>query len=119
MKTVTLKIGSEIVIDGHPQDNLRPVEFTGEEVGSRRYYTDERGTRGTTETLYRTEDGRLTVYVELWSRWQGEPNYYKLVRAEAADLDVGGRFEALGRAVGLARPLTLDEALSEAEEADD
>jgi len=116
MKTVKLHIGSEIVIDGHPQDNLRPVVFEGEEVGSRRYYTDERGTRGTNETLYRTEDGQFVVYIEQWSRWQGEPNCYKLVKAEAADLDVGGRFEALGRAVGLARPLTLDEALSATEE---
>jgi len=111
MSTITLKVGSEIVIDGRTQENLRPVAFEGEEVGSRRYYTDERASRGVDETLYRTADGRLVVYVEDWSRWQGESSIYRLVQVQPADLDVGGRFEMLGRACGMARPLTLDEAL--------
>ena len=109
--SITLKVGSETVIDGRMQDNLRPVTFEGEEVGSRRYYTDERGTRGVDETLYRCADGRLVVYVEVWSRWQGETSTYRLVQVQPADLDIGGRFEMLGRACGMARPLTLDEAL--------
>jgi len=111
MSTITLKVGSEVVIDGRTQENLRPVTFEGEEVGSRRWFTDDRGTRGVDETLYRTADGRLVVYVEDWSRWQGESSTYRLVQVQPADLDVGGRFEMLGRACGMARPLTLDEAL--------
>lgn len=119
MATITLQTGSETTIDGRQQDNLRPVTFEGEEVGSRRYYTDERGTRGVDETLYRTADGGLVVYVEDWSRWQGETSSYKLVRVQPADLDVGGRFEMLGRACGMARPLTLEEALAEADDEGD
>ena len=113
MESVTLKVGSVTVIDGREQDNLRPVSFEGELVGSRREYTDERGTRGVDQSLYRTADGRLVVYIEDWSRWQAEPTVSKLVEVQPEDLDVGGRFEMLGRACGMARPLTLDEALSE------
>jgi len=116
METITLEIGSETTIDGCRQDNLRPVTFEGEEVGSRHYYTDERGTRGVNETLYRTADGGLVVYVEDWSRWQGEISSCKLVRVRPADLDVGGRFEMLGRACNMARPLTLAEALEQSDD---
>ncbi len=115
MKTTTLYIGTSVVYDGRQQDNLRPVTFEAEEVGSRRYYTDERGTRGVDETLYRCAD-RLVVYVEAWSRWQGEPTTRKLVQVQPEDLDVGGSFEMLGRACGLARPLSLDEALEVGED---
>jgi len=55
------------------------------------------------------------VYVEDWSRWQGEPNHYSLCQVTEADLGVGGRFEALGREAGFGRPLTLDEALDASE----
>ncbi len=111
METITLEIGAVTVIDGREQDDMRPVEFAGEKVGNRRWFTDDRGTRGIDETLYRTADGRLVVYVEDWSRWQGEPTITKLVAVTPEDLDVGGRLEALGRACGMARNLTLDEAL--------
>ncbi len=113
METIKLSIGTVAVVGSQEQDDLRPVEFVGEEVGSRRWFTDERGTRGTDETLYEVEDGRLVVYVEDWSQWQGEPTTRKLVQVERKDLDVGGRFEMLGRACLMARALTLDEALSE------
>ena len=111
MDTITLQVGSEVVIDGHMQENLRPVTFEGEKLGNRRWFTDDRGTRGVDETLYRTADGRLVVYVENWSWWPGEPDSHKLVEVQPAALDVGGQFEMLGRACGMARPLTLDEAL--------
>ena len=111
MDTIELSVGSLCVIDGCQQDDLRPVQFRGELVGSRRELTDDRGTRGRDESLYRTDDGRLVVYIENWSRWQGEPSYYKLIAVDETDLGVNGRFEMLGRACGMARPLTLDEAL--------
>ena len=116
METITLHIGSVVVIDGREQDNLRPVKFKGEEVGSCEWFTDDRGTRGVTETLYKVETGQLVVHDEDWSRWQGEPTVRKLVAVQPVDLDVGGRYERLGRACGMARPLTLDEALSATEE---
>ena len=114
MKKVELVIGSVSVVDGCEQDTQRPVEFVAEELGSRRWLKNWDGTRGTDETLYKTDDGRLVVYIEHWSRWAGEENTRMLVEVQAADLDVGGRFEMLGRACGLTRALTLDEALSEA-----
>lgn len=116
MDTVKLSVGKVLVTNNYQQDTLRPVSFEGEEVGSRREYTDERGTRGVDETLYRCADGRLVVYVGDWSRWQGEPTTYRLVFVRPEDLDVGGPFEMLGRACGLARPLTLDEALDASED---
>jgi len=111
METITLHIGRSVIVGGCQQDNLRPVQFEGELIGSRREFIDERGTRGVDQSLYRTADGRLIVYVENWSRWQGEPTTSKLVQVQPADLDAGGPYELLGRACGMARALSLDEAL--------
>ncbi len=122
---VELEIGTSICIDGRPQDDLRPVRFMAEELGSIERLTDYRGHRGERQTLYQVWTGkgepeRYVVYVEEWSHWQGEPNFMRLLPATRADLDAGGVFERLGRVCGLARPLTLDEALSlETPEADE
>ena len=78
MDTISLKVGTYSVGNGGiVQDATRPVEFEGEQVAQTHVYgTDRVGspsdTRGTTETLYRAADGRLVVYVEDWSKWQGE-----------------------------------------------
>lgn len=116
MDTITLKIGCYTVGNGFVQDNTRTVKFEGKRLAQRTDYeagfNDLSDTRGTTETLYETDDGRLVVYVEEWSRWQGEPNIMRLHRVDEADLGVNGKFEALGREAGYGRPLTLDEALS-------
>ena len=114
MKTIELLVGTVRAFNnGYVQDTRRPVEFVGEELASTFRYTGDDDTRGVTETLYRTEDGRLVVYVEDWSRWQGEPSHYYLEQVDRADLDIGGRFEELGRKAGFGRPLTLGEALAE------
>jgi hypothetical protein len=67
--------------DAHGTFTGEVVRFRGEEVGS---YTDysaarSRDDRGITYTLYRcppageaTDEPRYRVYVEEWSRWQGE-----------------------------------------------
>lgn len=123
METITVRIGSVVGMSGgQTQDNTREVQFVGEKLATRREYgySEHTGgitdTRGTDETLYRTEDGRLVVYVEDWSKWQGEPNRYSLVEVTEDDLGVNGRFEALGAEAGFGRPLTLDEALTPLEE---
>ena len=122
MEHITLRIGTRTATGSVTQDLTRDVEFVGEELARRKVYgySDRTGevtdTRGITETLYRADDGRLVVYVEEWSRWQGEPNRYHLVEVTEADLGVNGRFEALGREAGFGRPLTLDEALTPPEE---
>ena len=118
MEHITLKIGIVTATGSVQQDLTRDVEFEGEELARRKVYgySDRTGevtdTRGITETLYRADDGRLVVYVEEWSHWQGEPNRYHLVEVTEADLGVNGRFEALGREAGFGRSLTLDEALT-------
>jgi len=120
MDKQTVYVGSLVGGSGFTQDLRREVVFVGERLATRTEYghsdrTDAiTDTRGTTETLYRTEDGRLVVYIEEWSRWQGEPNEYRLVEVGEADLTPGGRFEALGNEAGLGRPLTLGEALADA-----
>ena len=112
MEKIRLHVGTVTTMrSGHVQDVLRPVEFQGELVTSRTDYAGGDDTRGVTESLYKSDSGRYVVYVEDWSKWQGESNVSTLHDATAADLDVGGRFEALGRDAGLGRPLTIDEAL--------
>jgi len=123
MEKITVRIGSVVGLSsGQTQATTREVEFVGEKLATRREYgySEHTGgitdTRGVDETLYKTEDGRLVVYVENWSHWQGEPNSYHLVEVSEDDLGVNGRFEALGREAGFGRPLTLDEALAPREE---
>jgi len=100
------------------RDTTREVVFQGEKLGD--YHEPGIGrdgnptdTRGTVETLYRAEDGRLIVHVRDWSHWQGEPTVYSLHEVTEADLQGDGRFAALGRECGYGRPLTLDEALAQ------
>jgi hypothetical protein len=93
------------------------VEFVGEELANFTEYGLGRDgnatdTRGVTETLYKTEDGRLVVHVEDWSRWQGEPTTESLIEVEEIDLHAGGRFEQLGFEAGYQDALSLDEALA-------
>lgn len=117
MDKVTLRVGSVTSTrSGHVQDNCRPVEFAGELVTSRTTYTGDSDTRGITQSLYRTADDRLIVYVEDWSRWQGEPSVYALYEVLEADLQPGGRYQMLGYEAGYGRPLTLDEAVSDEDE---
>ena len=112
MRKIGLQVGTVTTMrSGQVQDNLRPVEFTGELVTSRTDYTGGDDTRGVTESLYKSDGGRYVVYVEDWSKWQGESNTNTLHDATAADLDVGGRFEDLGRGAGLTRALSIDEAV--------
>lgn len=118
MDTVTLNVGTvRRNRSGHVTDSCRPVEFVGELVASRTVHTGNDDTRGVSESLYKTDDGRLVVYVEDWSRWQGEPSVYSLREVAEADLQPGGRYEMLGYEAGYGRPLTLDEALNESRDA--
>ncbi len=57
------------------------VRFTAEEAGFRRELHGELSNaddRGTDYTLYRTAAGKFRVYVEHWSRWQGEGSFSEL-----------------------------------------
>jgi len=75
------------------------IQVKGEQVATRTEYTDPRGARGITETLYRTPDGRLLAYSHYWTATQGEPVTYRVEEVTPDDLAAGGRFEALGRAL--------------------
>jgi hypothetical protein len=117
MESIKLYIGTiQSNSGGIVQDTRRPVEFVGEELACRTEYGTGRNggitdTRGVTETLYKTDDGRLIVHVEAWSHWQGEPTTEQLHEVSEADLQAGGRFEALGFEAGFQDALTLDQAL--------
>ena len=117
MDTIKVLIGSVTTGSGGlTQDTTREVEFVGELLAENRHAGEHKGnitdTRGMIERLYRTEDGRLIVHVENWSRWQGEPNTYDLHQVEEADLGPSGWYWQLGQEAGFGRPLTLEEALS-------
>ncbi|OGO41597.1 MAG: hypothetical protein A2Z04_06735 [Chloroflexi bacterium RBG_16_57_9] len=120
MEKIVLRIGTIVgMSSGHTQDTTREVEFMGEVLSHYTAYDDSNrsggptDTRGVSQTLYRAEDGRLIVYVEDWSHWQGEPSHYYLLAVDKDDLGVNGRFEELGRGAGFGRALTLDEALAD------
>ena len=90
---------------------LRPVEFQGEKLGELSTSNDNRGNRGTAQTLYKTGSGYI-VAIQDWSHWQNESDDYTLEQVTASDLNVNGRFEMLGRECKVcSRPLTLEEAL--------
>lgn len=118
MEKITVQVGSIVTGNsGQTNDNRRDVEFAGEKLASRTEYgfnnhggiTDS---RGVTETLYRTADGRLIVHIKDWSHWQNEPNIYALREITEAALQPGGEFDDLGAEAGYGRALTIDEALS-------
>jgi len=83
-------------------DQTRRVKFEGEELGSRTEFDHDEylGTCGTMETLYRTVDDRLLVYVKEWSWLASEPQFYRLVEVTEADLQPGGQYEVLGATCG-------------------
>jgi len=118
METIKVYVGSVVAMNGGvQQDTRRAVEFEGEELGRLTVYGEDprRGTitdtRGTTQTLYKTADGRLVVHVDEWSRWQGEPNTETLVEV-TEDLGPDGEHWQLGEKAGFGRPMTLDEVLN-------
>lgn len=120
---ITVQVGSIVSgSSGQTNDNRRDVEFVGELLAERTEYgTGHEGvtitdSRGRTETLYRTEDGRLVVHIKDWSRWQGEPTTYSLRQVTQDDLGPTGDFAELGAEAGMGRPMTLDEALAGSDE---
>lgn len=119
MNTIEVLIGRiDGTASGLVQDSTRKVEFEGEELATLTLYDrneDGRLTdlRGVKEALYRTDDGRLIVHSEDWSKWAGEPTEYELIEVTEGDLQPGGRFDRLGEQAGFGRSLTLDEALEQ------
>jgi hypothetical protein len=91
-----LLVGSVRLVAGRRRDLTRIVEFEGEEVATYTMHRDAEAMRGVTETLYRTPDGRLIVYVENWSKRDEEGIVYSLLEVTGVDLQKGGRFEKLG-----------------------
>ena len=102
---IRLWVGTEVSFpDGRRREDLRPVTFTGQRLAEVQ--------RGSTETLYRTADGRLVVYIHQWSPWGGEPDIRRLVAVTEEDLGPTGRYRFLGREARLHPDLTVDEAIS-------
>jgi hypothetical protein len=56
-----------------------------------------------TETLYRTSDGRLLVYVQDWSHFKDGPAVYTLHEATQQDVCRTGRYARLGEEAGFWR----------------
>ena len=120
MDTITVYADLVTVLStDHWRGKLKPVTFEGEQVGEpyREYgrdplrsYAHLTQTRGEIQTLYRTDKGVLLVHVKTWSDWPGDALTATLYRlTDDAHLQPGGRFEGLGRAVGIGRPLTFNQ----------
>ena len=105
MKTVDVIVGS--VNAGHggsTTGETRRVQFEGQELATTHQTEsseDERTDR--TETLYRTGDGRLLVYVQDWSHWQDGAAVYSLTQVSEQDLGSTGKYAQLGQAAGFWR----------------
>ncbi len=116
MDTITVHANLVTVLStDHWRATLKPVTFEGEPVGEpyREFGRDPvnpeylTATRGEIQTLYRTDKGVLLVHVKTWSDWEGDALTETLYRlTDETPLHPGGRFEGLGRAVGIGRPLT-------------
>ena len=117
MQTVTVLIGDVTVGGGGVTlDDTRFVRFEARREAQLKIPGLGRdfkptNSRGVIESLFVTASEGYIVHTEDFSHWQGEPTVYKLQSVELADLQPGGRFERLGAAAGLGRPLTLAEAL--------
>ncbi len=120
MENITVYADLVTVLSTDNHLERREVEFKGERVGDpyrelgrdpahpNQYFTE---TRGEIQTLYRTDKDILLVHVQTWSYWNEDPLTETLYRlTDDTHLQPGGRFEGLGRACGLARPLTWNEA---------
>ena len=111
METVELKIGPVVGLKyGALEDRRRPVVFEGEKLAEHGWYDDVR------LTLYRTADGRVVMYIEARSHSQGGPSVCALRAVTPEGLGIHVGIEVPGRAAGMGRALTLDEALSEGTE---
>ena len=120
MERQKLLVGSITTASGGVTlDTTRVVEFDGEKLAELHQAGMHKGgvsdTRGTKETLYRAEDGRLVVHTEDWSHWQAEPTTYILQEVTEDDLQGTGRYAMLGLEAGMGGPLTLDQALAGAD----
>ena len=120
MDTITVYADLVTVLSTEHRGMRHPVTFEGEPVGDpyREFGRDPlhpnaylTQTRGEIQTLYRTDKGVYLVHVKTRSDWQGDASptetLYRLT--DETHLQPGGRFEGLGRAVGLAQPLTFNQ----------
>ena len=104
---------------GQVLDTRKLVKFEGEQLASYFEPGTHKGnvtdTRGVNQLLFRAADGRLVIFEENWSNWQGEPSSSTLLVVGLDDLGPMGRFAGLGAAAGdeFTRALTLDEGLTQ------
>ncbi len=109
-----VEVGTIVNGSYEKEEYLNTVAIEGEELAHRTAYDEANSdTRGSRETLFRLDDGRLVVHVFTWSNWQGESSHYEIVPVTEIDLENGGRFEWLGQLAGFGKELSLDEYLIE------
>jgi hypothetical protein len=101
-------IGTYRIVNGQLEDHTRPVEFKGELLARHQQRTSP--TSGTRWRLFRTSDNRYIVSVATWRTKPRQETTYTLHEVDEADLQAGGQFEALGRALR-SEAMTLEEAL--------
>jgi hypothetical protein len=78
-------------------ERTRYAEIEGLQLAVREEQINAEGTLGFREALYYTEDGRLIVHVESWSKQHGDQTICSMLEVKRNDLQIGGRFEILGR----------------------
>lgn len=114
MRLTRVWVGT-VVNTGLQHDNRRPVEFFGDELASVTFLSFQDGVmcenRGMTQTLYRIPGDRLVVYVEEWSKIEGEESLYTLVEVTKDELKGAEWSELLAYKAGILPPLSVDDVV--------
>jgi hypothetical protein len=115
---VKVVIGTYRIVNGQLEDLTRPVEFDGEEVARHQWETG--ACSGIRQRLFKTDDDRYIVSTATWCTKPRQETSYSLHEIDEGDLQAGGEYEALGRALrsealSLEEALDLERALAEVE----
>lgn len=113
MRLTRVWVGT-VVNTGLQHDNRRPVEFFGDELASVTFLKLQDGVvcenRGMTQTLYSIPGDRLVVYVEEWSKVEGEESLYTLVEVTEEELREEWS-KLLAYKAGILPPLSVDDVV--------
>lgn len=72
MKECNLTVG---ILRSQGDDDIRQIRFVGRKLAEATVYfgqTSDRRDRGTDYKIYQTQAGKILVWWEKWSRWEGE-----------------------------------------------
>ena len=85
MTQVRIWEGRRGSVGGRDDSDYIIVTFDGEAIGSWTEHLDDRGNRGVTYDVYRTDEGTIIVHRVAWSRWENEDDTALIVEYDSLD----------------------------------